>query len=382
MLDRASVAIVGGGIVGASVAYHLAKRGAKDVVLVEKELLLGTHATAKSAGGIRQQFGSEVNCRLSLESVRQFERFSQEMDCTTEFLQYGYLWLATKPEEMAVFRRNVALQQSLGIPVRLITPKEALDIAPYVRIDDVVGGTFCPTDGYASPADYLVGYEKQAKRLGVRIHTECPVRGLRVRDGRIEAVETAKGDVVTDTVVLAAGPYSTQVAKTADVELPVEAFRRQIFVTQPFPDIREEMPMTIDFTSGVYMHKESRGILMGLANKDEPPSFNESVDWAFLERVIELAMHRVPILEKAEILRGWAGLYDTTPDHHPILGRAPGLPGLVLACGFSGHGFMHAPAVGKVTAELILEGRPSIDISPLSLARFREGKRIEESHVI
>ncbi|MEK7865839.1 MAG: FAD-binding oxidoreductase [Planctomycetota bacterium] len=382
MLDRASVAVVGGGIIGTSVAYHLAKRGAKDVVLLEKEPLLGSHATAKAAGGIRQQFGSEVNCRLSIESVRQFERFEKEMDCSAEFHQRGYLWLATKPEEVEVFRRNIALQQPLGIPVRLLTAKEALAIAPYLRIDDVVGASFCPTDGYASPADFLTGYEKQAKRLGVRFHHPCTVSRIRAREGRIEALETDQGDVVTDTVVLAAGPFSPRVAQTASVDLPIQPYRRQIFVTKPFAEIMEEMPMTVDFTSGVYMHKESGGVLMGLADKDEPPSFNETVDWGFLERVIELAMHRVPSLERAEILRGWAGLYDTTPDHHPILGRAPDLPGLLLACGFSGHGFMHAPAVGLVTAEIALGGKPSIDVSCLSLSRFREGKLVHESHVI
>jgi len=382
VLDRASVAVIGGGIIGASVAYHLAKRGAKDVVLVEKEPLLGSHATAKAAGGIRQQFGSEVNCRLSIESVRQFERFEKEMDCSAEFHQRGYLWLATRPEEVEVFRRNLAIQQPLGIPSHLVTPKEALAIAPYLRIDDLVGGTFCPTDGYASPADFLTGYEKQAKRLGVRFHHPCTVSRIRAREGRIEALETNLGEVVTDTVVLAAGPFSPRIAQTANVDLPIQPYRRQIFVTKPFPEIMEEMPMTVDFTSGVYMHKESGGVLMGLADKDEPPSFNETVDWGFLERVIELAMHRVPSLERAEILRGWAGLYDTTPDHHPILGRSPDLPGLLLACGFSGHGFMHAPAVGTVTAEIVLGGKPSIDVAALSLSRFREGNLVHESHVI
>jgi sarcosine oxidase subunit beta len=376
MADRRfDVAVIGAGIIGTSIAWNLARRGCTSVAVVEKEVSPGLGSTAKAAGGIRAQFSSEINVRLSILSLERFEKFPEEMGVPAVFNQAGYLWIATSAEELALFERNAAMQRRLGLAIELLDREGVRRKAPYVRTDDVAGGVFHGRDGYAPPADYVMGYHRKARELGVTFLFGTEVTG---REG--STLRTTTGDLVADRTVIAAGAWSGRVGDRLGVEIPVQPVRRQCFVTEPLPALPHPIPMTVDYTSGVYLHSESGGVLIGKADKAEPPGFNENADWTFLEKVAELAMDRVPALGEAAIRTGWGGLYEMTPDHHPILGEAA--PGLFAACGFSGHGVMHAPATGQLMAELLLDGRASLDLSPLRLSRFREGKPIVETNVI
>jgi sarcosine oxidase subunit beta len=377
MADRRfGVVIIGAGIVGTSIAYHLARTGQKDVAVIDKEPAAGMGSTAKAAGGIRAQFSSAINIELSRISIERFERFPQEMGIPVEFTQAGYLWMGTRPEHLTIFESNAALQRRHGLQIELLDRAGVMKKAPYVKGDDVLGGVFHGRDGYASPADYVMGYHKKAKELGAAFFFGQEVIG---RQGR--TVRTASDSFEADQVVIAAGAYSGKLGEKFGIEIPVTPVRRQCFVTEPMAEFPHPIPMTVDFGTGVYMHTESGGLLIGKADPDEPASFNENVDYGFLERVAELAMARVPALENARIRTGWGGLYEVTPDHHPVIGPA-GEPGWWVACGFSGHGVMHAPATGMVMAELLTTGRSSLDVSCLRLSRFREGHPMVETNVI
>jgi sarcosine oxidase subunit beta len=376
------VAIIGGGVIGTSIAWHLARRGITNVLVVEKEINPGMGSTSKAAGGIRAQFNSRINVELSKLSIPAFERFPREMGIDVVFNQVGYLWIATRPEDLALFEKIVAEQRALGLDVRLLDRDGVAKHAPYVRIDDVIGGTFHQKDGYAPPADYVMGYHKKSKELGVRYLLATSVTGVTTRRGAVTGLTTSAGEVRAERVVCAAGAYAGRIGEMIGVEIPVQPVRRQCFVTKPIPSLPHPIPMTIDYGTGVYMHSESGGILCGLADKNEPPAFNEAVDFDFIAKMAELAMARVPVLESAEILTSWAGLYEVTPDHHPILGALPGLDNFYVAAGFSGHGVMHAPATGQLMAELLATGTTSLDISPLRWSRFRENQLIHETHVI
>jgi glycine/D-amino acid oxidase-like deaminating enzyme len=377
MADRRfGVVIIGAGIVGTSIAYHLARAGRKDVAVIDKEPAAGMGSTAKAAGGIRAQFSSDINIELSRLSIERFEKFPQEMGIPVDFTQAGYLWMATAPEHVRLFETNAALQRRHGLQIELLDRAGVVKKAPYVKSDDLLGGVFHARDGYASPADYVMGYHKKAKELGATFFFGEEVTG---REGR--TVRTASGSFAADHVVIAAGAYSGKLGEKFGFEIPVAPVRRQCFVTEPMAEFPHPIPMTVDYGTGVYMHTESGGLLIGKADKDEPASFNENVDYGFLEKVAELAMNRVPALENARIRTGWGGLYEVTPDHHPVLGAA-GEPGWWVACGFSGHGVMHAPATGMVMAELLTTGRSSLDVSCLRLSRFKEGKPMVETNVI
>jgi len=377
MADRRfGVVIIGAGIVGTSIAYHLARAGRTDVAVIDKEPAAGMGSTAKAAGGIRAQFSSGINIELSRLSIERFERFPEEMGIPVEFTQAGYLWMATAPEHLRIFEANAALQRRHGLQIELLDRAGVAKKAPYVRSEDLLGGVFHARDGYASPADYVMGYHKKAKELGASFFFGEEVTG---REGR--TVRTATGSFAGDHVVIAAGAYSGKLGEKLGFEIPVTPVRRQCFVTEPMAEFPHPIPMTVDYGTGVYMHTESGGLLIGKADKDEPASFNENVDYGFLEKVAELAMARVPALENARIRTGWGGLYEVTPDHHPVIGAA-GEPGWWVACGFSGHGVMHAPATGMVMAELLTTGKSSLDVSCLRLSRFKEDKPMVETNVI
>ncbi len=376
MEKTADIIIIGGGIIGTSIACHLARKKTKDVILLEKGFL-GEGSTAKCAGGIRAQFSTEINIRFSLESFNTWNHFHEIMGTELDFKKVGYLFLAASKDEWAVFQNNLNLQHQFGIPVERLSPQEIQYRWPYLRVDDLEGGTFCTWDGYAGPYEALSGFTRGARQGGVKIVEETEVLQILRHGNRVTGVRTNRGDIASPIVVNAAGPFAGEVGKRAGVDMPVQPFRRQLFFTRPFPHIPDPIPLVIDFHRGWYFRREGTGLLIS-GPKDIFPSFNLNVDYAAMVEVARNSMYRVPVMEKAEIDRGWAGSYDISPDNHAILGEFPGLKGFFLANGFSGHGFQHSPAVGKVMAEMILGEKPSIDISYLSPERFAKGELIRE----
>ena len=378
----APVVIIGAGCIGASIAYELGRRGVRDVVVVEKEPFAGAGSTSKAAGGIRAQFSTPLNVRISMMSIARFKTFREEMETDPVFFPVGYLFLLGDSESWATFQRQADMQRSLGLPVQTLSPEGAREIVPELNIEDLLGATFCLDDGLGNPHEVTQSYVSRARQLGALFHFGDAAQGLVMDRGRVTGVRTTSGTISAPMVVNAAGPHAAEVAAWAGVDLPVKAVRRHCFTTEPLPMARESLPMIVDMKSGVYMHRESGGLLLGYANPEEPEGFNLSVNWDLLERIVEPAMHRVPALEAAEVSNGWAGLYETTPDHNSVLGPPLGVEGLMLANGFSGHGFMHAPAVGQLITEWIVDGKPSLDLSPLRLERFAERKATVEANVI
>jgi sarcosine oxidase subunit beta len=377
MEKTAEVVIIGGGIIGVSIAYHLALKKAGRIVLFEKGQL-GEGSTSRCVGGIRTQFSTEINIRFSLESLKVFEQFEEEFGVNPEFKRIGYLFLASTKREMEVFEENVNLQKKFNIPVELLNPDEIRLRWPYLRTDDILGGTFCPWDGYAGPSEALSGFVTGARRAGVKIFEGAEVIGILSEKGKVKGVRVGEEVISTSTVVNAGGPYAASLGKIVGINIPVKSLRRQIFITAPFHLSGQTIPLTIDFHRGWYFRQEVDGLLLS-GPLDLEPSFNINIDYEAMAETSENAMYRVPVLEKARIARGWAGLYEISPDHHAILGRVPELEGLILANGFSGHGFQHSPAVGKVIAELIVDGEANtIDISSLSIERFEKGDLILE----
>ena len=381
MRRTADVVIVGGGIIGASIAYHLTKKGVRDVLVLERDRL-GSGSTGKNAGGIRLQFSSEINVELSQRSLPHIERFADEIGTDPHFHQVGYLFLITEDRDVDAFERSLAMWSRLGIPARKVSAAEAKALFKHARTDDVRFGTFCAKDGYADPSSMLNGYVARAREGGVTFVEDAPVMAIACTNGRVTGVRTKADEIGARTVVNAAGPWAAEVAKLASVELPIQPLRRHIFVTEPVPGLGEDFPLTIEFATGLYAHRESGGVLLGMADPNEKPAFDDSVNWDFMPAVVERALARFPILERTSIKTGWAGLYEDTPDKHPILGKVDGVEGLINAAGFSGHGVMHAPVTGELIAELIVDGRTSLDIRALALSRFRTGQLVREHNVI
>ena len=378
----AEAVVVGAGIMGCAIAHALAERGMTEVVVLERDAI-GGGSTADGAGGVRQQFSTETNVRLATHSVRVWETFGERFGTEIGLRQQGYLFLLTDPAEEPVFRANLALQQGLGVPSRWVEPAEIRELNPHVAMDDVRGGTFCPEDGWCDPSAATMGYAQAARRLGVAIEEGTPVTGIRVDGGRVSGVRTPRGDVATPRVIVCAGPQSRAVGALAGVELPVDPSRRMSFVTEPFAALPPTLPMTIEFASGLYFHPESRGFLFGMANRDEPVGFDKTVDEGWMATTVEALVARVPAFGEANILRGWAGFYEVTPDDNPLLGHVDDPEGLFVAAGFSGHGFMQGPAVGACLAELVCDGAArTVDISPFRPSRFAEGAPAQEHNVI
>lgn len=382
-MKRATEAvIIGAGIMGCAIAHALAERGLTDVLVLERDQI-GRGATADAAGGVRQQFSTETNIRLAQESVRVWETFRERFGQEIGLRQQGYLFLLTDPAEEQVFRANIALQQRLGVPSRWVTPEEIAAINPYVVRDDVIGGTFCPEDGWCDTYGATIGFARAARALGVQIEEETPVIDILVEGDHVRGVRTERGEVSAPLVVIAAGPQTRGVGAMAGVELPVDPYRRMSFVTEPFAALPQTLPMTIEFANGLYFHPESRGFLFGMANRNEPSSFDKTVDEHWMATTVEALVARAPVFVDASILRGWAGFYEVTPDDNPLLGWTGGPEGLVVAAGFSGHGFMQGPAIGRCLAELLLDGAASgIDITPFRPSRFAEGDLAPEHNVI
>jgi len=379
----ADVVIIGGGVMGTSTAYHLALKGCPNVLLLERESFFGMQATGRCAGGIRHQFGTEINVRISLLSLPMLDRFEEELGQPIDLRYCGYLFLLTNAQDVAAFRQQVEMQQRLGAQTEWLQPEQIADIAPLVDLDGVVAGTFNAHDGLADPNSVVQGYVSGARRLGARLLNDVDVTGIRVNGGKVQGVITDQGEIATPVVVNAAGPWAGVVGEMVSVPIPVAPVRRQIAVTGPIPQVPPDFPFVIDFATGLYFHREGQGILTGMGNPDQPVSFDQSMDMEWELVHLEEAMKRLPILEQAGLASRWAGLYEVSPDAHPILGCISEVDGFYCIGGFSGHGFQHGPACGLLLAEEIVDGAAhSLDITPLHNDRFREGKLIVEYNVV
>jgi heterotetrameric sarcosine oxidase beta subunit len=395
----ADIIIIGGGCMGASAAYYLSRSGIKEIVLVEREPLLGMGSTGRNAGGVRHQFSSEPNIKLSIESIRLFENFKQEIGYDIDFHQDGYLFLLSSERDLAGFRRNIETQRKLGVDVEELSPVEAQTLAPGLEVDGVLGATFCARDGIADPNGVTMGFAKAAQSQGVEICRETEVTGIKVTGGKVSQVETNRGVISTCAVINAAGPFAREIGKMAGIDVPVLPYRRHIFITEPVAHLQAQTVgpsinasklnfpqsriMVIDFETTFYFHREGAGILFGMSDSEEPSSYNTSVKWEFLENVTRVAMKRLPCLVEAGIAHAWAGLYEVTPDAMPIIGPANDVEGFYMIAGFSGHGFQHSPAAGRILADIIVRKAPAdFDVAPFSFDRFSQGMKERESNVV
>lgn len=374
--------IVGGGIIGLATAFNLAKMKFGNILVLERDLFVGSGATSKCAGGIRAQFFSRANIEVSMKSIEIFEKFEDITGEPALYDQVGYTFLLTQDDTVESYLKAVELQQSLGLDVRVIGPDDIKELAPPVRTDDIIKATFCPRDGLGDPHEFMQGYFRASKKLGVDIVTEKEVTGIIVDNGKVAGVKTDSEDISTPLVINAAGPYARKIGEMVDVEVPVDPYRRQIVTTGELDFIPQTMPMVVDVASGLYCHKESKGLLMGWADTSVEPGFDESQDPDYNDNILMKALDRIPKLEEAEVGNSWAGLYETTPDHHAIIGFAEEIEGFFVNAGFSGHGFMHAPGAGLLAAEVIAGREASVNIDRLALGRFARGPVEEEVNVI
>ncbi|GGS05595.1 FAD-dependent oxidoreductase [Streptomyces aureoverticillatus] len=384
----ASVVIVGGGVIGLSVAFHLAEAGVRDIVVVERGAL-GSGSSGKPIGGVRAQFSDPVNIELGLRSLRAFGDFGRRPGGDIRFERVGYLFLLEEAADVAAFTESVTAQNALGVPSRVISPERARELCPYVRADGLAAAVHSPDDGHARPGLVIQGYARAAARAGVRILTHTTVTGVDVDAGRVTAVRTDRGAIRCAALVCAAGAWSAGIGEAAGVPLPVRPLRRQIALTRPLgPPPPPRVPFTIDFSSTAYFHNSDDGLLFGLADPAQEEGFDTTwtggpEDWLRLFR--DVVRRRAPALADMEIAGGWAGLYEVTPDWNALIGRSGEVTNFLYATGFSGHGFLQAPAVGEVVRDLYLGRAPVVDVAALSADRFADGDRAvarPEVHVV
>ncbi|HEY0379315.1 MAG TPA: FAD-binding oxidoreductase [Pyrinomonadaceae bacterium] len=385
-IETADVVIIGGGIVGSSIAYHLTEAGCTNVLVLEREAHQGQGSTGKSMGGVRAQFATDVNIRMSLHSINFFAAFDDTVGHPADYRPHGYLFVATTERHLAYLKANRERQTALGLKnVELVSKEEILGMVPQLRADDIVGGTFCPTDGFVDPHSVMMGFMLRARERGARLWLGATVTGIDVEGGRVTGVRTTRGRVQTGAVVNAAGAWAANVARMAGEELPVEPLRRQLVPTEPFGELPARFPMVIDMSTGFHFRREGLRILLAWNDPEETHGFKTEFDQSFVEKILTRAASRVPCLAEAQVNAGraWAGLYEMTPDHHAVIGRAPGVLGLFLANGFSGHGVMHSPATGRIISDLVLHNETRLlDITPLRAERFAEGQLLEETSVL
>jgi sarcosine oxidase subunit beta len=438
MTETADVVIIGSGIVGSSVAYHLAEQGCTNVLVIEREAHQGKGSTGKSMGGVRAQFSTPVNIEMSRYSIDFFSRFDEVVGHPADYRAHGYLFCATNERHLQYLKTNRERQLAMGVKnVELVSREDIAKFVPQLRVDDIVGGTFCPTDGFVDPHSVMMGFMLKARERGVRLWLDTQVTRIEVeprilgstghnagtagvdagsagRDARtagvdagsagilpavsaqretdvspasrrISGVMTTRGYISTRIVVNAAGPWAAEVARLAGTQLPVQPLRRQLVPTEPFAGLPQRFPMVIDMSNGFHFRREGKGILLAWNDPEETPGFKTDFDPAFVEKILTRAADRVPCLAEAEVnpRRAWAGLYEMTPDHHAIIGPAPDVAGLYFVNGFSGHGVMHSPASGRLTADLILHGRSDLlDASVLGVERFAGGRLLTETAVL
>ncbi|MDQ3889326.1 MAG: FAD-binding oxidoreductase [Actinomycetota bacterium] len=366
--ESADVVVIGGGAVGTSVAYHLTELGVPSVLLLERDAL-GSGSTSKSAGGVRTQFADELNIRIALRSLREFQAFEERFGMDIAFRQAGYLFLLDQEADVESFEAALALQASLGVPSRSLTPAAIEEMVPQLETSDLIAGTFCPLDGYATPEAVVAGYAAAARDRGACIRQGDPAERIEVRDGHIVAVETRSTRVATSAVVCAAGVWSRDVAALAGVELPVEGELRSVHYTPEADALPDPLPLTIDFSTGFYFHREGPGLVFGGRE-------------AALDELALAATKRLPLIADLPVHTSWAGYYEMSPDRNAIVGETAEPARFLYATGFSGHGFQQSPAVGEYLAELVVGQTPTLDLSAFSLERFARGERRREQFVI
>ncbi len=385
-METADAVIVGGGIVGSSIAYHLTAAGCRNVLVIERETSQGKGSTGKSMGGVRAQFATPVNIQMSLYSIPFYAAFEETLGYPCGYRAQGYLFMATRESHIKYLRVNLERQMALGLKTaRLVSAVEIRTLYPQLRGDDILGGSFCSTDGFVDPYSAMNGFMSWASGHGARIWKNTTVTGIKVERTRVTALETTRGTVATHTVVNAAGAWAAEIASMAGVELPVVPLRRMLVPTEPFDQFPHTAPMIIDMTNGFHFRPESLGFLLAWNDPEETPGFKTDFDPGFIEKVLMRAADRVPVFENVAVnpKRAWAGLYEVTPDHHCILGAVDEVRGFYLANGFSGHGVMHAPSTGKILSDLILTGSTDV-VNPelLSVNRFTTGRLLEETAVL
>ena len=385
-METAEVVIIGGGIVGSSIAYHLTAAGCRNVLVIERETQQGKGSTGKSMGGVRAQFSTPVNIQMSLYAIPFYASFEERLGHPAGYRPQGYLFCATSEKHMAYLRGNHERQVALGLKdARIVAGDEIRSMFPLLRGDDIVGGSYCSSDGFVDPYSAMIGFMTWAAEHGAKLWKNTSVTAIHRDAQGIGEVETSRGAVSTRVVVNCAGPWAAEVAKMAGVELPVEPLRRMLVPTEPFDQFPHTAPMIIDMSNGFHFRPESLGFLLAWNDPEETPGYKNEFEPSFIEKILTRAADRVPCFENLAVnpKRAWAGLYEMTPDHHPILGEVPQAPGFFLANGFSGHGVMHAPATGKILSDLILTGKTDlIDASLLNFARFAEGRMIHETAVL
>jgi sarcosine oxidase subunit beta len=364
----ADVVVVGGGIVGLSAALHLARAGV-EVVLLERGGF-GSGSTCRAAGGVRANFSDPVNIALGLRSLETFERFGTEFGQEIDLHRSGYLFLIDDERDLATFRATAALHREMGVESHLVDPEEARALSPIISTDGLLAAAYTPRDGHCTPESVVLGYTRAARRAGATLLTGRPVTGIDTDAATITGVVTDVGTIATGAVVCAAGAWSQEIGAYAGVDLPVRPLRRQIVVTEPVPGLPADLPFTIDFASSYYLHREGAGLLLGLPEREDSWSFDQTRSPGWLEDLAEAMQRRTPALGDVGIARGWAGLYEMTPDHNALIGRSTEVPGFVYATGFSGHGFLMGPAVGEVVRDLVLGATPFVDVGSLSADRF------------
>jgi sarcosine oxidase subunit beta len=380
--STAEVVVIGGGAMGTSIAFHLAEAGVRDVVLLERDEL-GTGSTCKAAGGVRAQFSDRINIELGARSLEAFARFGERPGQEIDLHRVGYLFLLSTPEDVASFERDVSLQNEMGVDSRIISVDEAKKLSPLIETDGLLAAAWSPDDGHCTPESVVLGYATGARRHGARLNTRVTVTGIDVIGNEARTVHTDRGPITAGTVICAAGAWSAAVGEMAGTGLPVTPLRRQIIFTEPMPDLAEVVPFTIDFASTFYFHREGRGLLMGMSDPEQEIGFHLDYSEEWLPRLGAAIGRRAPSLLDVGLCNGWAGLYEVSPDHNAIIGRSTTTPNFLYATGFSGHGFLQAPAVGEVIRDLYLDREPVVDVSPLTTDRFAAGATGRpETHIV
>lgn len=386
-MQTADVVVVGGGIVGASIAWHLTDAGCRNVLIVERESHQGKGSTGKSMGGVRAQFATKPNIQMSLYSIPFYASFDERLGQPAGYRDQGYLFVATRQKHLDYLQTNQALQKSLGLKqARMVSRDDIIATVPQLRSDDILGGSFCPTDGFVDPYSVMVGFTTAACEKGATLWRSTEVTAIHRNGAAVSGVETTRGPVSAPVIVNAAGAWAASVAALAGIQLPVEPMRRMLIPTEPFDGVSHEIPMVIDMTNGFHFRPESLGFLLAWNDPEETMGFNTNFEPSFVEKVLTLAADRVPIFENLAVnpKRAWAGLYEMSPDHHCIIGPVEDVKGFFCANGFSGHGVMHAPATGKMVADLILHGSTDVvdNVEVLRPARFARGELLHETAVL